>query len=162
MNEPTKVGEVLPPVDLKTLARQINDNHSAVISSARTALSKAIACGEALSSAKAVLADGLWLQWLRKNCTVSDRTAQVYIQLAENKLVLEGWLKDNTQSVADQSVNAALRYLRGTPAERKSVEDKTTKMMNSLLDHLINLPPAQGAQRAHRLVEQLQEQRLID
>jgi hypothetical protein len=165
MNEVVKSGDVLPPapaVDFKALAKQINDAHAVVVSSARTALSKAIACGEALIAARDAVGDGMWLVWLRKNLTFSDRTAQVYIQLAENKLVLESWLKDNAQSTAEQSMAAALRHLRGTPPQRKSVEDRTTKLMNGLLDHLVNLPPGQASQLAHRLVERLQEERLID
>jgi hypothetical protein len=166
MNELVKSGEVIPPtppVDLKALATKINDAHAAVVSSARTALSKAIACGEALIAARAAVADGMWMQWRRKHCiVVSDRTAQMYIQLAENKTVLEAWLRDNAQNAADQSVNAALRHLRGKPPQRKSVDDETTKLMNGLLNHLVNLPADQATQRAHRLVERLQEERLIE
>src|SRR5262249_28182061 len=102
-------------LDLAVLAKQINEHHNAVVSSAKTALSKAIACGEALIAARAKVPDGMWMQWRRKHgIVVSERTAQVYVQLAENKLVLESWLKDGAQSAADQSVNAALRHLRGS------------------------------------------------
>jgi hypothetical protein len=36
-----------------------------------------------LAEAKAMLAHGQWLPWLRENCDVSARTAQSYMQLAK-------------------------------------------------------------------------------
>jgi hypothetical protein len=106
-------GEVLAPVDLPALAKQINSDHAAVISAAKSAVTRAISAGEALLTAKAAVPDGTWLRWLSANCTVSKRTAQLYMQLAENKLVLEAAARDQSATIADQTLNGAIKMLRG-------------------------------------------------
>jgi hypothetical protein len=158
-----KTPEVLPAVDLPTLAKAINDHHTAIVREAKSAIGKAIAAGEFLAQAKSAVPDGGWLRWLRSNCVISDRTAQLYMQLAENKLVLETWLRDGTQQIADQTLNGALKMLRGPSTKPPSVQkDRATKLTDDLLQALVNLPGDVAVQRAHRLVERLQEERLID
>jgi len=160
---PAKQQEVLLPVDLPALAKTINETHTAIVREAKSAVAKAITAGEALIAAKAVVPDGTWLRWLKANCIISDRTAQLYMQLAENKLVLETWLRDGTQQVADQTLNGALKMLRGPPDKPPTTpKDKVTKLTDDLLQTLVNLPANIASQRAHRLMERLQEERLID
>ena len=84
MNAPAKIGEV-PPVDLDALARRINLELNSIVDAAKGVVTKAIAAGEALNQAKAAIADGQWLRWLSTNTSVSERTAQLYMQLAEYK-----------------------------------------------------------------------------
>jgi len=85
MNAPAKIGEVLPPVDLDALARRINLELNSIVDAAKGVVTKAIAAGEALNQAKAAIADCQWLRWLSTNTSVSERTAQLYMQLAEYK-----------------------------------------------------------------------------
>jgi hypothetical protein len=163
----TDIAKIAKPVtlnvDLPALAKAINDNHTAIIREAKSAVGKAIAAGEALSAAKAVIPDGTWLRWLKGNCIISDRTAKLYMQLAENKLVLETWLRDGTQQLADQTLNGALKMLRGPSNKPPSPsKDRAQKLTDDLLQTLVNLQPEVASQRAHRLVERLQEERLID
>jgi hypothetical protein len=140
MTDPTKTGEVLPPVDLPALAKAINDNHTAIVREAKSAVTKAIAAGEALSAAKSAVPDGTWLRWLKANCIISDRTAQMYMQLAENKLVLDTWMRDGAQQVADQTLNGALKMLRGPSNKPPSIpKDRATKLTEDLLQTLVSL-----------------------
>jgi hypothetical protein len=43
----------------------------------------AIAAGHALIEAKALVAHGEWLAWVKEHCGFSERTAQIYMRLAE-------------------------------------------------------------------------------
>jgi hypothetical protein len=125
---PTKPVEVLPPIDLRTLAIKINAAHKAVVDGAKSALTNAIAAGEALIAAKAAVADGTWLRWLRDNCTVSERTAQLYMQVAENKRQLEIEATNRSATIADQTLNEAIRSLRARkPTKKKPKQEEPPK-----------------------------------
>jgi hypothetical protein len=90
----------------KQLAEQINTEHKAVIDGLRASLDHAIKAGELLLDAKRIAGHGNWLGWLQANCQFSERTAQNYIKLAENKERLL-----NTQRVADLSLREAIGLL---------------------------------------------------
>ena len=163
MTDLPKTVEVLPPVDLAALAKTINETHTAIVRETKSAVTRAIAAGEALIAARAAVPDGHWLRWCKANLITSERTAQVYMQLAENKLALETWLRDGTQQVADQTLNGALKMLRGPSSDKPPPsKDRAQQLTDNLLQTLVNLPANIAAQRAHRLVERLQEERLID
>jgi len=158
--------EVLPPVDLTALAKQINDNHSAIVSAAKSAVTKAIAAGEALISAKAAVEAehgyGHWGRWLKVNIAASPRTVQAYMQLAEGKLQLDAMLRDSSATVAQLTFNGALEMIRApSSSPPRTPTDRATKLTDDLLQMLVSMPLALAAQRAHRLVERLQEERLI-
>ncbi|MCO8124496.1 DUF3102 domain-containing protein [Stieleria sp. TO1_6] len=71
-------------LSLETLAVQINEQHSQATNHARTAIEHARHAGELLIEAKASVPHGQWLEWLRKNCSVSGRQAQRYMKVAAN------------------------------------------------------------------------------
>ena len=100
--------------ELEDLAREINAAHEAAQAAATTAIEHAIACGKALIKAKAKVGHGNWLPWLEKNCKAlisrSQRTAQVYIQLAKR-------VDSNPQHAADlTSIRQALADVSALPA----------------------------------------------
>src|ERR1700730_11650310 len=115
----TKSADVLPPVDLPALARKINDNHRDILSNAKTMVTKAIAAGDALIAAKFAVEDGTWLRWVRENTTVSERTAQLWMQLAEHKRQLEVEARERGATIADQTMNEAIRSLRARKTTNK-------------------------------------------
>ena len=87
---------------LSSLAASINAEHDAAEHAARSAVDHARRAGALLIDAKAQLPHGSWLPWLAEHCpTISERTAQVYMQLA----------KANPQRVAGLSVREALAVL---------------------------------------------------
>ena len=89
---------------LPVLAGEINRAHKAAREAAQTSLERAIEAGERLIEAKALVAHGQWLPWLKELCDLSERSAQVYMRLARHKDVT------NTKSaaVADLTMRAAV------------------------------------------------------
>lgn len=82
--------------DLRSLATKIRTEHGRVSTSAIDALEHAIAAGWLLLQAKKAVAHGEWLPWLKDNCHVSVRTAQVYMDLSKHAPVLLEHRKDAT------------------------------------------------------------------
>ena len=68
---------------LAVLAREIRIRHAGVKIAAEVASEHAIAAGNALIEAKALVAHGQWLPWLDSHCGFSERTAQLYMRIAE-------------------------------------------------------------------------------
>lgn len=69
---------------LPILAVEIRRAHADVQEAAKTAAERAIAAGHALIEAKALCSHGKWLPWLRDNCALSERTAQLYMRVARS------------------------------------------------------------------------------
>ena len=68
---------------LAFLAGEIRTRHAGVKAAAEVAAGHAIAAGNALIEAKALVAHGKWLPWLESHCGFSERTAQLYMRIAE-------------------------------------------------------------------------------
>lgn len=66
------------------LAALINSEHEQCITSPKTALLHARNAGEWLIEAMEQLSVEEWHSWLVNNCTLTERTAQTYIQIARN------------------------------------------------------------------------------
>lgn len=100
-----------PSSDLAALATQINAEHDEVIKHVQQGADHAIRAGKLLNQAKIAVRHGDWSEWLATNCRVSERTAQVYMQLA----------REYPQGAAG-SMNAAIKKLE----QLKSPERKET------------------------------------
>ena len=94
-------------IELQNLAMQINAEDCACKESARASLQHAINAGKYLLEAKAICAHGTFGNWLNQNCTVSERTAQVYMRIARGLPMLES----KAQRVADLSLRDAIELL---------------------------------------------------
>src|SRR4051812_38894664 len=68
---------------LVMLAAEVADAHAGVGSAAVTRATRALEAGRALIEAKSLLKHGRWLPWLKDNCGLPERTAQLYMKLAE-------------------------------------------------------------------------------
>jgi hypothetical protein len=68
---------------LPVLAAQICEAHAGVRAAATTAAERAIEAGHALLEAKALVAHGQWLPWLKQYCRLPERTAQFYMKIAK-------------------------------------------------------------------------------
>jgi hypothetical protein len=74
-------------LSLDALAARIKAEHDAVREHAGLVARRARAAGELLLQAKQKLKKhGRWLQWLATNCSLSERTAQVYMRIAKYAL----------------------------------------------------------------------------
>ncbi len=69
---------------LPILAVEIRRAHANVQEAAKTAAEYAIAAGHALIEAKELVGHGEWLPWLKDNCALAERTAQLYMKLARS------------------------------------------------------------------------------
>jgi len=97
---------------LPELAQRINESTSRAEGAARTALSSALEAGEALITAKKLVAHGQWEAWLTENCDVASRTAQSYMRLARSLPMLED---SKAQRVADLPLREAIRAISTNP-----------------------------------------------
>jgi len=82
LNLTTDVEGVKP--DLATLADDINREHDKATQAAEKAIGHARRCGEHLIKAKAEIGHGGFLAWLKTNCRVKPRQAQIYMKVARN------------------------------------------------------------------------------
>jgi len=138
--------------DLASLADEINKEAAAVESNLRQAVGHAIRCGELLVRAKATVPHGRWLTWLQGNTTVSARTAQLYMRVAERR-----------DELADGvSLREAARLLaepkQGAEEDAQRVADSGTKRRRPPMSSLSCVPldpqPA-GPMLFHPLAEEM-------
>jgi len=92
---------------LAELAETIRTGHKAIGAAMRNALRIALDSGDALIEAQGLVPAGQWGRWLRDNCFLSTRTAQLYMQLAEHRIEIEAEL----ERVTDLSLRAARRLI---------------------------------------------------
>ena len=98
--------------ELDKLAQEINEAHNELGDAFGHSLQYAIRAGELLNTAREKCPHGTWLPWLEKNIRFSERSARVYMNMAENK----GLLLLNRQKIADLGLSEAMRLLKaGTP-----------------------------------------------
>jgi len=126
-----------PAVDLGALARQINAEHEQVVLSARRGAEHAIRAGKLLWDARNEVPRGEWCDWVATNTRISERTAQVYMQLSRD-------LPQN--SAGDLSMAGALRLLeqlKSPPeAQEKITSGRQTTKRNPVLDAIKKGPLA--------------------
>jgi hypothetical protein len=93
---------------LPELAARIRAEHGATRDALKSSIDHSIAAGELLIEAKAKVPHGQWLPWLRDNCAMSERTAQLYMRLAKNRTAIEDQIRNG---VADLNLNEAAALL---------------------------------------------------
>src|SRR5262245_26077312 len=100
-----------PSTDLIALANRINSEHDEVVKAVIHGADHAIRAGKLLLEAKIAVRHGDWTEWLAANCHVSERSAQLYMQLA----------REFPQGLAGVSLTAAIKLLEPL----KSPEEKS-------------------------------------
>jgi DUF3102 family protein len=103
---------------LADLAARIKIEHTAVSAALKDSVRHAITAGELLIEAKDQVQHGYWLPWLKDHCTISERTAQLYMRVAKNRAAIEMRMA-NPQCVADLTLNEAAALLMLTSDVRK-------------------------------------------
>jgi ribosome-associated translation inhibitor RaiA len=101
---------------LTDLAARIRAEHEAAGAAVKRSVQHAMAAGDLLLEAKVQLKHGQWLPWLKSNCTISERTARLYMTLARARSAVEAEIG----SVADLTVRQAVALVtaRHSPARR--------------------------------------------
>src|SRR5262245_33329435 len=95
------VPATVPSNDLAVLASRINSEHDEVVKAVSHGADHAIRAGKLLLEAKIAVRHGDWSEWLATNCRVSERSAQLYMQLA----------REFPQGLAGTSLTAAIKLL---------------------------------------------------
>jgi Protein of unknown function (DUF3102) len=130
--------ELLPPgtLSLPELAEKLNYEHRQLKECVIKGAHHAIKAGELLWEAKRKAGHGRWLDWLAENCEFSERTAQIYMKLA-NELRLA-----NPQRIADLSLTAAIEMIEDLKAPEGDPIPKvrTTKKTDKLAEAIKNAP----------------------
>jgi hypothetical protein len=96
-------------IAMHALASEINEHHRQARIHAQSVIEHALLAGEALTRAKAAVGHGSWRKWLAENTEISERTAQRYMRISQNRAALEG----KTATLADLAVSEAERLLAG-------------------------------------------------
>jgi hypothetical protein len=136
---------------LDHLAEQINACHAEVKKAFKTSLEKAIEAGEHLIEAREVVkaAGQKWKDWLSEHCPdISQRTANVYKQLAENKkAVMKHWQQCCQSEDGELSLRGALDAIPRTPEQRErakqSAATREAKKLERKAQQSAVEPPAQ-------------------
>lgn len=105
---------------LNTLAKEITTLQRKVGKYYTMTFKAAIEAGVKLKEASALCPYGTWKPWLEENTPISTRTAQVYMQMADNADVVEAYVKERLDPMADNingqkarvSINGALQAIR--------------------------------------------------
>jgi hypothetical protein len=92
---------------LADLAARIKIEHEATAVALKRSVEHAMAAGNLLIEAKAQVPHGQWLPWLKANCSIPERTAQLYMRLAQRRPELEA----KSASLADLTLEGATRLL---------------------------------------------------
>ena len=100
--------------DAADLVPQIVEEHEAADRCHSEAVIHAIRAGELLLEAKSKVQHGAWRNWLQSYCDLKERTAQVYMQLAQLPPEIRS-------SAADLSMRGAL----ATIARKHAITDQS-------------------------------------
>ncbi len=109
-----------PARTLVDLRDNINAAHADYQSQSISALARARECGELLIEAKAAVAKGRWLAWIKANIKCTPRTCQYYVAVAKH------WaeLGDQYETVSHLTLKSAIKMLRPEkPSGRISPEE---------------------------------------
>jgi hypothetical protein len=127
-------------VTLFDIAHTISEAHRQCRAAVEAGLEKAIECGQALISAKAMLKHGEWLPWLAKHCPdVSPRTAQAYMRICRGAPTL----KDKCAADAHLTQQKALATLAPPKALPAPLGDEFEAIISG---YLVPFPTTQECQ----------------
>jgi hypothetical protein len=93
---------------LTDLAARIRAEHEATATALKDSVMHAMAAGDLLIEAKAQVPHGSWLPWLRDHCTISERTAQLYMRVAKNRTTIEAQIRSGDADLSLNEVTALL------------------------------------------------------
>jgi hypothetical protein len=131
--------EVIPPgtLSLPELANAVNSEHAQLKECVIKGAQHAVKAGELLWQAKRKAGHGRWLEWLAENCEFSERTAQLYMKLADALPQLA-----NPQRIADLSLTGAIKMIEDlkAPDENPIPKARSGKKTDKLAEAIKNSP----------------------
>src|SRR5215469_5791314 len=111
-------------LSIPVLAKAINERMSAMLTSVRTSVQRAMEIGELLVEAKERVGHGKFETWLSTNCQLSRASAARYMNLAKQRPKIEEQLSGKSLNLRDLNLSSAQRLLAppkkpATEAEKK-------------------------------------------
>jgi hypothetical protein len=139
---PAVSGEVIPAgtLSLSELIVSVNNEHRQAKECVIKGALHAVRAGELLWQAKRKSVHGQWLEWIAENCEFSERTAQLYMNLASALPQMA-----NPQRIADLSLTGAIKMIEGLKSPDESPIPKvrsTNKKTDKLAEAIKNSPLA--------------------
>jgi hypothetical protein len=153
-------------LSIPDLAKAINERMSAMLTSFRMSVARAIEIGELLVEAKKRVGHGKFEKWLTSNTTLPYRSARRYMKLAEQRPEIEAQF-GKTANLADLPITTAQRLLAPpktitpeTEKEKKpepTAADHYTKIETDLIRALLDLDYDQAKGCADRTIGALSD-----
>lgn len=101
---------------LSDLTAKVKADHEALRESMKYIVNRAITIGDDLNVIKVLVGHGNFLKHVKDNCDITDKTAERYMNLANNKEKLYAALKelgDKFESISNLSLARAERLIEG-------------------------------------------------
>lgn len=159
-------GEPPKAMTLSDLGKKIKSDHEALTSSIRYIVDRAISIGEDLNKAKALVGHGSFLKWVKLNCAMSNKTAERYMKLANDKNKLMAKLQeaaakadDKFEIISNLSLAQAERLIDGTGAKTSNGatdSDAYDRAEKSLIKKLEKLSAEVAEAAANATIKELQ------
>ena len=136
---PAVSGEVIPAgtLSLSELIVSVNNEHRQAKECVIKGALHAVRAGELLWQAKRKSVHGQWLEWIAENCEFSERTAQLYMNLASALPQMA-----NPQRIADLSLTGAIKMIEGlkSPDENPIPKGRSSKRTDKVTEAIKNSP----------------------
>jgi hypothetical protein len=128
MNATPALSTATAPADpLTDLVNQINEAHQEVRLALKRTGECAIKAGLLLLQAKKIVRHGSFAEWIAASCTFSERTAQLYMQLARRFPNPQNFADFSLTDLMEMLAPAKLPELKTEPAEKKQPRDKVAE-----------------------------------
>jgi hypothetical protein len=149
MSDVAKTPDTTTTDKLRELVTKINEGHAWLLKSSQSVLERAIKVGDMLIEAKSIVAHGHFLKWIETNCNgMSDKTAERYMKLAENKAKLSEIKKEKFDTMSNLTLNEAIRIIDGNGGSGGNASDTYDKVEVRLIKKLQKLSSAEAAEAA--------------
>jgi hypothetical protein len=116
--------------DLAALAAKANAEHAAAQKALGESVRHAMAAGQALHDAKARVPYGQWLNWIRANLSYTNRTAALYMKLAQLS-------EEDSKRVSNLSMRKAIQALAVKPPRndtpKPTLSDDSAKVIDGII-----------------------------
>jgi hypothetical protein len=113
--------------DLKALAAGIYECHEDASRAWHRCVARAMEAGDLLKQAKDIAGHGNFMRWLKDDCKIPARSAERYMQLADNRKTIEEQMK--SAAVANLTLRQAERLIAKSSNGQSSPSGEPAKII---------------------------------
>jgi hypothetical protein len=151
--------EVLKPgeIGLPELATRIKAAYAAIGQACKDVVGRAVAMGDLLNQAKNRMAHGNWSAWLQANCELSERTAQRYMSIADNKQKIAEYIQSKESKSATMTgltLAEVVAAISGNGGGGSDKGDAVSKSMTTFFNALKKLKEPEERKAAAKQMQQ--------